>query len=225
MCFNTTSSLSAFAIGLVCLIIMIQRKMFFFGMFYFFIIVMQLLEYFGHIALEEENDVENNRVSSLILLLLFIQPVAFALSAGWVKFKDKSFQHLIGPVIAVFSLFFIGFYAYLTHTDTMRISYLAGNCESSVCRLDWSFFKSNIFLSLIFLCFYFFLFMYTIDYFNLSRKFTESVGFLSTLLALSIAYMIFVDKIHNAYRLLSGFGSIWCIMAVLVGPFVLFVSK
>ena len=225
MCFSASASLGAFSIGVVCLALMLARKMYFFGVFYVSIILMQLLEYFGHLSLEQGSMKDNHTVTSLIFLLLFLQPVVFTLYAGWIKYNDKKFLRIIGPVIAAFTLFSLYLYRYIVSHNDMSISYMNKGCDSSICRIDWSFFKSNELLSLLFVGFYFFFFMFTGRYFNLSSKLSDSFSLLFTLLVLSLLYMIFVDKTSALYDLLSGFGSIWCISAVAIGPYALLVSK
>jgi len=85
--------------------------------------------------------------------------------------------------------------------------------------LDWSFFRENILFSLTWLFFYFFLFLYTNVAIRVKPYSVFSV--LPVLLGMSIVYMIVVDKVNNIQSIVSGFGSIWCIAAVSVGPLVL----
>ena len=225
MCFNATASISAFSIGLVCMAVIIYRKLYFIGTIYVFIITMQLLEYYGHIALEKNDKEQNKNVSSLILFLLFLQPVVYSLYAGIVKYKDKKFTQFITPIVIMFGIFVSYFYFTLLTKNDMFIGYLNKNCNSSICRLDWSFLKSNIYMSLIFLSFYFFLFIYTNEYFNISKRLRLSMSLLSTLFTLSLLYMIFVDGTMDVSNIISGFGSIWCISAVLIGPFIVMFLK
>lgn len=225
MCFSAPVSLGVFSVGMLCLLVMIYRKLYFYSVFYAFIIFMQLLEYYGHLALESGDTEKNQVVATFIFLLLFLQPVIFTLYAGFIAFKNKKFIQTILPILGLFAVISGFMYYQMKLNDELYITYLKDNCNPNFCRLDWSFFRSNILLSLLFLVFYFFLFLYSSYYFNLSRFMNSSFSILFTLLVLSLFYMITVDQVDNLNKIVTGFGSIWCILATLIGPYVLLFVK
>ena len=222
MCFNAPVSISVFTLGLICLGIMVSRKLYFFSVFYLFIIIMQLLEYFAHISLTNNDSKLNKLTASFALLLLFLQPVIFSLYACLIENYRKDFLYKILPIIALFTAVSIKLYKAAKSTNTLRISYLNEACNSNICRLEWSFFKSDYLLSCIFIFMYFSLFILTGNYLELSKYFYKSFNIGIFLLTLSLVYMTFIDKLPFNKHLIESFGSIWCIMATLMGPYVVF---
>ena len=59
MCFNETASITAFAIGTVCLAYTIYKKMYVFSFLYVTIVLMQLVEYYAHLSLNTKNATMN----------------------------------------------------------------------------------------------------------------------------------------------------------------------
>ena len=222
MCFNSQVSLSVFTIGVICLGVMISRKLYFFSLFYLFVIFMQLLEYFAHVSLDNNDSKLNKQMASAVLLLIFLQPVVFSLYAGMVKYKNKNYLCMIAPIIVIFTGVTLFLYKNAESTGMLRISHLNKSCNSNICRLEWSFFKPDKILSSLFLLLYFFLFTFTAKYFNLSKQFNNSFGILLSLLAISLVYMTFVDELPSNKLPFAAFGSIWCILATLIGPYVVF---
>jgi len=219
MCFSEKASMGAFLVGLFSLVFILQKKMYVFGMFYASVFIMQLAEFFAHKSLNTYNT-ELNKLSTLaILIILFVQPVLWSLYNAAYIIKDKQKSKIIYYVVAAFTLFSIFFYNYINERNGMKVTRLTSNCTPTFCRLNWSFFGKNVLLSLIWVFFYFFLFIYT----NYARNRIFSVTFssLPILLASSIVYMIIVDKVNNLQEIAGGFGSIWCISAVSVGPLAL----
>lgn len=221
MCFNSTASLSAFTIGMICSCVMIYRKMYMISTFYFFIVLMQLLEYFAHITLENNHKQYNQLIATGILFLLFLQPVVFTIYAGWFKYKDVRYQKIVTPLLILFSVYTGLFYLFVRNNNNMKINYMKKQCVDTICRLDWIFFKTNVFLSLIFILFYFFFYLLARYYFTIPYKLGVSFDIVATLLVLSLVYMVYVDGTSSIYDLISGFGSIWCILAVLIGPYMI----
>ena len=219
MCFSEKASMGAFLVGLISLGFILQKKMYVFGMFYASVFVMQLAEFFAHKSLNTHN-MELNKLSALaILFVVFVQPVLWSLYNATYVIKDKQKSKTIYGVVVAFTLFSIFFYNYINEINGMKVTRLTSNCTPTFCRLNWSFFGKNVLLSLVWLFFYFFLFMYTNHASN--RFISSSFNLLPTLLALSILYMIIVDKVSNIQEIVGGFGSIWCISAVSVGPLAL----
>ena len=107
MCFNASVSISVFALGIICLGIMVSRKLYFFSVFYLFIIIMQLLEYFAHISLMNNDSKLNKLSASFALLLLVLQPVIFSLYAGLIENNSKNFLYKSSDL---FNLFLIKYF-------------------------------------------------------------------------------------------------------------------
>ena len=228
MCFNAGASIGAFFIGVVSLLVMLQRKMQSIAFLYSTIIVMQLAEYFAHNSLTNGSKTENFRATTTILLVVFLQPVLWGLYSAIYRVKGATNRTIIYGAVALFSLFFGYFYLFLRKRGALHVSYLKPKCGAGdkICRLDWSFFKESIPLSLVFLFFYFFLFMFSV-YATPTASIQQLLvfGVSPFLLAASILFMIFADNVRDMPSLVSGFGSIWCISVVLVGPLVLLYAK
>ena len=225
MCYNAPVSISVFTLGIICLGIILSRKLYFFSIFYFLIIIMQLLEYFAHISLTNNDSKLNKLTASFALLVLVLQPVVFCLYASLIKYKNMDFFYKIFPFIILFIAISIKLYKNALSTNTLHMSYINKGCNSNVCRLEWSFLKSNYFLSCIFIFLYFAIITFTGTYLGLSKYFYNSFIVLIFLLALSLVYMTFIDKLPFDKHLIESFGSIWCIMATVVGPFAVFLSN
>ena len=222
MCFNATASISVFTLGLVCIGILLSRKLYFMSVFYFSVIIMQLIEYFAHISLTNNNTKLNKLTAAVAFFALVFQPVVFSLYAGMFETSSIDFLYKIIPFIAIFVALSIKLYKTAQSTNTLRISCLNKTCISDVCRLEWSFFKSNYILSCLFIFLYFAMFILTGKSIALSRQVYKSFNICISLLALSLLYMTFVDRLPFDQHLIESFGSIWCIMATLVGPYLVY---
>ena len=223
MCFNANVSISVFALGMVCLGILLSRKLYFISVFYFFIIIMQLIEYFAHISLTNNDSKLNKLSASLVFLVLVLQPVIFTLYTGFIEHNSNDFLYKTLPIVALFIALSIKLYKTALSTNTLRISYINHSCSSNICRIEWSFFKSNYILSSICIFLYFLLFTISNNYFECSKNcVSDSFNVVHFLLALSLVYMTFIDKLPFNKHLIESFGSIWCIMATLVGPYFVF---
>ena len=223
MCFNATASISVFTLGMVCIGILLSRKLFFISLFYFTIVIMQLIEYFAHISLTS-NDTKLNKLSaSLVFIVLVLQPVIFTLYTGFIEHNNNTFLYITLPIIALFVALSTKLYKTAQSTNTMRVSYINNSCSSNVCRLEWSFLKSNYILSSICIFLYFLLFTISSNYFKCSKICVgDSFRLVNILLASSLVYMTFIDKLPFDKHLVESFGSIWCILATLVGPYFVF---
>ena len=228
MCFNAGASIGAFSVGVVSLLVMLQRNMQSIAFLYSTIIVMQLAEYFAHNSLTSGSKTENFWSATAILLVVFLQPVLWGLYSAAYRVKGATNRNIIYGAVALFSLFFVYFYRFLRKRGALHINYLKPKCGAGdkICRLDWSFFKESIPFSLVFLFFYFFLFMFS-NYAAPTASIQQRLmfGALPLLLAASLLFMIFADNVRDMPTFVSGFGSIWCISAVLVGPLALLYSK
>ena len=226
MCFNETASITAFAIGTVCLAYTIYKKMYVFSFLYVTIVLMQLVEYYAHLSLNIKN-AEMNKYSAIAgFILLVIQPVIWAIYVSYTHTKNTKIQTIVLVASIMFILFSVGLSVIIEKTNSFRFAYLHDKCNSSVCRLKWNFMSGTMVGSFIFLAFYVALFAY--PYFQvLKHKTTESTYFsvTITLLVLGILYMILYDKIRNGKGILSGFGSIWCFLCVFTGPLVIAFPK
>ena len=211
MCFNSIVSLYAFFFGVIISSILWYQKKFNIVYFYCTIFTMQLLEYFGHISLKNNNKKLNQITTKLILLLLFLQPLLYL----FIYRNYLNNKNILKYILLFYVISSILFYNYLTKNNYLYIEYLDRNCNQSFCRLSWSFFNKNLFYTLLFLLFYFSLFTCFVNKSDLIFK------ILILLLGLYFIYIFFIDKIRNI-NILSLFGSIWCLMCVIYGPYYLF---
>ena len=228
MCFSAGASISAFSVGVVSLLVMLQRNMQSAAVVYATIIFMQLAEYFAHTSLLSGNKTQNTWSAVLIFATIFLQPVIWSLYSAHHFVKSSGARCIIYGAVAVFSLFFVYFYRFLQQRDALRVGYLKPACGpgDKICRLDWSFLKESTPLSLVFLFFYFFLFIFA----NCAAsgahpRLRLMFGALPLLLGASLLFMVFADNVRDMPTIVSGFGSIWCISAVLVGPLALLLGK
>lgn len=211
MCFNSIVSLYAFFFGVIISSILWYQKKFNIVYFYCTIFTMQLLEYFGHISLKNNNKKLNQITTKLILLLLFLQPLLYL----FIYRNYLNNKNILKYILLFYVISSILFYNYLTKNNYLYIEYLDRNCNQSFCRLSWSFFNKNFFYTLLFLLFYFSLFTCFVNKTDFILK------ILILLLGLYFIYIYFIDKIRNI-NILSLFGSIWCLMCVIYGPYYLF---
>ena len=171
---------------------------------------MQLLEYYGHISLENNNKKLNQIITKLILLLLFLQPLIYLiLNKNHLKNKN------ILKYVLVFYIFStISFYHYLEKNNYLFIEYLDKNCNQSFCRLSCHFLIKTFFI-----LYYSYYFIFLFFYFVNKSEFILKIMII--LLGLYFVYIYLIDKIRNI-NILSLFGSIWCLMCVIYGPYYLF---
>ena len=212
MCYNKTTSLGAFIFGMIFTGLLISKKKYNYALFNCAIVFMQLFEYFGHISLDENNSKLNTIISGLILTLVFLQPLIYIYA-----FRIKSYKfneiNLLTMSILLFVCIYLLFIYNLIKSNTLSISYFKPGC-TNYCRMNWKFFGEKLYLSIPFFIMYFYLFIYfmpktTTSYYNNLFAYT---------LALSILYMIFVDRFKGLINYYSAFGSIWCIFSVIYGP-------
>ena len=226
MCFNETASITAFAIGSVCLAYTIYKKMYVFSFLYVTIVLMQLLEYYAHLSLNTKNAKMNKYAAMAGFILLIIQPVIWALYVCYAHTKDKNKQNVILIMSTMFILFNVFLFNAIEKADAFRYTYLNEKCNSSICRLKWNFMSGSILGSFVFLAFYVLLFAY--PYFQVLKHNIYGMTYFSVtiaLLVLGIIYMILCDKITSGKKILSGFGSIWCFLCVFTGPLMIAFPK
>ena len=215
MCYNKTTSLSAFIFGMIFTFLLISKKKYKHALFNSAIVLMQLIEYFGHLSLETKNSFMNTIVSGFILTIIFLQPIIYiyAFYPQSKLYKNNTFQYSI----LLFTIIYIFFLYNLISSNQLKISYFKPDC-TNYCRMNWRFFGEKLYLSIPFIFMYFYLFnAYTLD--NSRNNFNRLFFYT---LSLSILYMIFVDHLKGLKNYYSGFGSIWCILSFIYGPIVYF---
>ena len=220
MCFSAGSSITAFNIGLISLAIFIYRKSYTFAIFYLSVILMQFIEYFAHISLEDNNAKLNELAAKSVFALIVFQPVLWALYNAFFFLKDGNGKNKLLAGVGVFLLFSLYLYHYIESKNGFTIETMVPNCKANVCRLDWSFMRTNTILSLLFVLAYIGLFTTTnsLRFPKAGDKSYTLFSMFGTLLAFAFVYMIFIDKERTPSDLLSGFASIWCIACALTGP-------
>ena len=220
MCFSAGASITSFSIGLISLAIFIYRESYSFAIFYLSVILMQFIEYFAHISLEDNDTKLNELAAKSVFALIVFQPVLWALYNALFFLKDGKGKNKLLAGVGMFLLFSLYFYQSIESRDGFVIETMVPNCKANVCRLDWSFLRTNTILSLLFVLAYIGLFTTTnsLRFPKTGDKSYTLFSMFGTLLALAFVYMIFIDKERTPADLLSGFGSIWCIACALAGP-------
>lgn len=223
MCFNATSSITAFTIGSIISLILLYKKEYFYGIFSFSIVIIQLIEYFAHKSITENNKNLNSLSSKLILLVIFLQPIIYSICLIYfppsdVKFKCKNrFNNFIILGI-IYLIVFILFWKYNEDNNGFKIGYI--NKCTNICRLKWSMFLSNLTYSIPFVLLYFALFI-NYSFTNTSYIYILN-NFTILMLFASIVYTTLVDKAKNFNFVFSVFPSLWCFLAVFYGLIALF---
>ena len=108
MCFNKETSISAFIIGTLFTVLDIKKGYtkndaftLFFGFISIFIVIIQLLEYF--IWRDIKNISMNNKISLLIILITFFQPIIFLLIYSVIYKKQLPYWIIIVAIIYIFN--------------------------------------------------------------------------------------------------------------------------
>lgn len=224
MCFSATASIGAFSFGVFWLTLIIIKKMYIYAALYASIIIMQLFEYFGHLNLSGKSlfglPISNEVIAYLIFGTIIVQPIIWNLMYLF-KGNNKKYVKIASFLLPLFILSSGYLFYQAIENNMMKISKLSP-CTDSFCRMDWTFLRSLPLFSFLWVLFYGFMF-------NLPRLFgsnikndTKHLGFVGLLLVLSLIYQIVVEKIGNLNILLSAFGSLWCILCVLLGPYIYF---
>ena len=137
MCFNETASITAFAIGSVCLAYTIYKKMYVFSFLYVTIVLMQLVEYYGHLALTTENAKLNKYAAIAGLSLLVIQPIIWALYVCYTHTNNTNIQTMILLTSILFILFSVGLSVIIEKTNNFRSQRLSPGEIVRVCCGVW----------------------------------------------------------------------------------------
>lgn len=212
MCYNKTTSISAFIFGMIFTFLLISKKKYNYALFNSAIVFMQLIEYFGHISLENKNNQMNTLIAGCILTLVFLQPIIY-IYAFYSKNDFQNNNTLLFAILLFLTIYLVFLY-FLYHSNQLNISYFKHDCIN-YCRMNWSFFGKYLYLSIPFCIMYFYLFNSYIPTSTIKQKFNY---FFIYSLVLSILYMVCVDHFKGIENYYSGFGSIFCIFSVIYGP-------
>ena len=224
MCFSSTASIGAFSFGVFWLTLIIIKKMYIYAALYASIIIMQLFEYFGHLNLSGKSlfglPISNEVIAYLIFGTIIVQPIIWNLVYMF-KRNNKKYMKVASFLLPLFVLSSGYLFYQAIENNMMKISKLSP-CTDSFCRMNWTFLRSLPLFSFLWVLFYGLMF-------NLPRLFASNnkndnihLSFVGLLLVLSLIYQIVVEKIGNLNILLSAFGSLWCILCVLLGPYIYF---
>jgi hypothetical protein len=220
MCFNPTVSLIAFSISFFSTIYLIYLKLYSGSIITSYLALIQLLEYYSHISINKDKNL-NVLSAKLIFIIVFLQPfliyISTIINTKNINLQMYNYKNTHKYSLYIFLLYIIfGFFFYndINNKQKFKTEYLT--CSSindsitSVCRLRWIFFEYNPYYSIIFILFYLGIcLMYSIK---------DILHIISIILIfIAIIYSIFFTKqLKISFGL---FGSIWCFLAVIYGPF------
>lgn len=224
MCFNPTASLIAFSISFLSTIYLIYLKIYGSSIITGYLALIQLLEYYSHISINKDNNL-NHLAAKLIFIVVFLQPILFCISIIIDKYKyTKIYNYKFNfnyslYIFLLYIIFGLFFYNDINNKQKFKTDYL--KCSSinksitstSVCRLRWIFFEYNPYYSFIFILFYWGICLMYIG---------DNIGYILyiTLVMIAIIYSIFVTgQIKKSFGI---FGSIWCFLAVIYGPLIIY---
>lgn len=212
MCYNKETSLAAFTFGIIFTFLLLQQKKYGYALFNTAIVSMQLLEFFGHLGLQNNNKMLIQIIAFLILTLVFLQPILYHYSQVYLNhLPSRNTGYPFALLLFIF--IYVVNVIYLWSTNGFTLEYFNKSCMN-YCRMNWSFFGKNLFISIPFFIMYFALFnIYGSNESNRSITLFFVLG-----LVLAILYMIVVDRIKGLKNYYSGFASIWCIFSILYGP-------
>ncbi len=183
----------------------------------FSITLIQLVEYFMHKSITERNSNMNEWSTKLLLIILFLQPIAYSYINTRQPLKIIHNNNYGQPIMFIYVLIFICMYIYFNTHHVFKTTYL--NPCNTVCRLKWFNLKglSGI-LIILFFVFYITLFG-TFDR-DPRFKYRWCEYFIPASLALACIYA-FILAPHDIFSAFSYMGSLWCFLAVFFGPFML----
>ncbi len=131
---------------------------------------------------------------------------------------DSKSQNIL--ILLCLSFIIFGLFSFYKNykSKKFRISYLENTCKNTICRLEWEYFNINFFHNVIFALFYFGITIF-VGY-NMNPYNITILPVLVFLLGLTILYMMFETKKLNTFKI-NIFGSLWCFICVIAGPFVI----
>jgi hypothetical protein len=225
MCINKSASLTALVIGITfCLILYKYKYPIFYISMLFFITLMQLVEYFTHDSILTNNKKMNKICVKLILILLFIQPIIYSyMCVYYPPHNAFVYDNKLNPTLLIlYCLLFIFMYNYFDVNNTFKSTYLT-SC-SSICRLKWfQFNKISGLLSFMFMIMYMLLFLnYT--FYDSHFKYKIMSHFVPICLIIACIYTLTLSN-YTIFDKFASVGSLWCFLAVFIGPILLFTYK
>jgi hypothetical protein len=234
MCFNQTTSLTAFTISLICFIYLLyygikkNNKYDIFAAIVTIVIgLMQLLEFF--LWRSQNCSQTNHNLSLLIIVLLYLQCIIGPISATLLfsSIKGNYLSYFVIALCIIFSI--ITFYA----LKWLNKEHLCSRPTKNSCRLAWApyvAFQKSLKGFLYFLSFsslYSILFYYSflIGFFNFNNNFTkisinfEPLKYPIRYLFLPITYLLSVlyAFYYEGKNYIDILGSFWCFSAVAFG--------
>ena len=221
MCFNSTTSIIAFAIGMISVLYFLITKQYYFSTFLFVISFIQLLEYFAHKSITNNNEKMNERTSICIYITNVLQPlicmiVLFYCVPEGATLSYQNTKMKILYLLAIYIPISI-IYGYIIWRDNkFKISSL-GKCER-ICKLNWNFYNYKIKFCLLFLFLYLFTWYLSNYNYKDNNLLNITTNFNTILLVILLIFLSSIDKLNNA--IMYG-GSIWCFMAVFSGPIII----
>jgi hypothetical protein len=222
MCFNAETSMAAFLFGVLCGIFVLKRGLknknlddILTGILIFLIVNMQLIEYF--LWKNQLCNKTNKFFSILIIFVLYLQPVVFYLILNRYLGKNLENRNIINFLVLLFTILtgIIIYYLYNKKICSLK--------DKNGCRLVWDslnyLMENKIILGILFFFFYF-LFAYIIREILIKQNIIDNTKFFrNNLLTVSLFLTLIITIINKGNKFYETFGSLWCIIAVLLGLF------
>ena len=224
MCFNETASMVAFSIGIVFSIILVYYNHIAYAGLLFAVTLMQLYEYFAHHSIITKNKDLNVLATKLIYIGIVLQPIVYAVFNS--NFLPKNCYYTFPQVIKsfpwvliIYIAYSIFLFIYMSNHNMFITKYLTTPC-TSVCRLNW-FDNINSFFTSMLIVIFVILYILTMALYNFYDPKLPIQAINSVFLIIAAIYTFFILKLKITPGI-SVFGSIWCFLAVFMGPYVLY---
>jgi len=227
MCFNSTSSLIAFSISVLCFIYLLVNGLttnnkydIFASLTTILIGSMQLIEYF--LWKSQDCSYTNQIFSLLIICVLFLQGGLGSLLFINLFKSPRIFNNIILFINTIY-LFFIIYLLYWLSSKK-----LCSRPTENSCRLAWAPYEVLLknpygrILLIIHLCFYFFIGTFMFGYFDIIvngkifegiKKYPIRYTIIPFTFILCLVYLFITDGMN----FIDVFGSMWCFIAVIYG--------
>ena len=220
MCFNKETSISAFIIGTLFTVLDIKKGYtkndaftLFFGFISIFIVIIQLLEYF--IWRDIKNIAMNNKISLLIILITFFQPIIFLFIYSIIYKKPLPYWIIIVAIIYIFnnkSLFNLDNKKLITVVDKSSKKLLwatfekTGNIKMLGTLLYWVMIGTLVFK------------LYKMNDRRMNQL-LKNIG----VITLFTLFVVYLYRPESFKKIKAIFSTLWCIFCIFI-PIVVYIT-
>jgi hypothetical protein len=224
MCFNETASIVALSIGIVFSTILFYYNHIAYAGILFVVSLMQLYEYFAHHSIITKNKNLNTLATKLIFFGVFIQPIAYAYFNTYYLPKNSTYNYpaiinLLPALLFIYIAYSIFLYMHMNNNNMFVTKYLKTPC-TSICRLNW-FNNMDDYTTTLYLIIFLILYMAIMSLYSFYDPKLPIQYMCGIFLVLAVFYTFFILKLKITPGI-SVFGSIWCFLAVFMGPYLLY---